>query len=325
MGYSNKSYAQAKAILDARRDKAQEEAQKNKDLIYAAVPEIKEIDGLLSSTAADLAIEIAKGPQNIEERINSIKEKNLALQARKKELLKANGYPEDHLKIKYHCEKCQDSGYVLTHICDCFKKELARCTLENSGIGKLAQTQSFESFDLKYYAQNTQELAIMRENFNNLKQYAEEFKLTSSSLMLMGKTGLGKTHLTTSVAKRIIEKGYDVVYDTAQNIMEDFQYERFSRGYGYSDDEKKTDKYFECDLLIIDDLGTEMVNNFTLSVIYNLINTRINKSKPMIISTNLSNKELMERYEERVTSRFMGEFSFVRFYGSDVRLQKLMK
>ena len=164
-------------------------------------------------------------------------------------------------------------------------------------------------------------------NNNNLAYVAslavaERPAKTYNPLFLYGGSGLGKTHLSTSIAKVLIERGFDVVYDSAQNIISDFEYERFGRGYGDMSD-SRTDKYFDCDMLIIDDLGTEMANQFTVSCLYNIINTRINHSKSMIISTNLAQNEIRERYTDRITSRLFGDFMVMKFTGKDIRLQKL--
>ena len=140
--------------------------------------------------------------------------------------------------------------------------------------------------------------------------------------MFYGTTGLGKTHLSTAIAKEVIDRGFDVVYTTAQDMFEAFEGVKFSRNYSSSQD-NQTDKFFECDLLIIDDLGTEFSNQFTVSCLYNLINTRINSEKPMIINTNLNQNDLRERYADRITSRLFGEFSVMCFFGKDIRLKKL--
>ncbi len=323
MGYNKKAYIQTKEIFKAREDRAREDAFMRKCEVEAAVPEIREINVALASTGADIAIELAMGSHNIEERINALRDKNLALQTRRAQLLVANGYPDDYLKPKFNCDKCEDSGFVGTRICDCFHREVVENTIRSSGIGGLVDKQSFETFDLKYYSQDLRTLNMMKGIYTTLKEYAEGFTPARKSVLMMGGTGLGKTHMSTAIAKTVIEGGYDVVYDTVQNILGDFEYERFGRGYNTDSDEKRTDKYFECDLLIMDDLGTELTNSFTVSCLYNLINTRINKHLPVIINTNLTHKELKERYEERITSRLMGEFVIMPFTGTDIRQQKM--
>ncbi len=323
MGYNKKSYIQTKEIFKAREDKARDDAFMRKCEVETKIPEVRQINNLLASTGAEIAIELAKGSQNIEERINALRDKNLALQEKRAQLLIANGYTADYTKPKFNCDKCQDSGFVGIEMCECFHREVVENTIRNSGIGALVDRQSFDNFDLKYYSSDPRVLTIMKNVFETLREYAEGFTTERKSVMMMGGTGLGKTHLSTSIAKVVIEQGYDVVYETVQNIMSDFEYERFGRGYNTDAEEKKTDKYFNCDLLIMDDLGTELTNNFTVSCLYNLINTRINNHLPVIINTNLTHKELKERYEDRITSRLMGEFKVMPFAGTDIRQQKI--
>ncbi|MBQ4601656.1 MAG: ATP-binding protein, partial [Clostridia bacterium] len=258
MGYNKKAYIQTKEIFKAREDRARNDAFMRKCEVEAAIPEVKQINNALASTGAEIAIELAKGSHNIEERINALRDKNLALQEKRAQLLVANGYPADYTKPKFKCEKCQDSGYVGTKLCECFHREVVENTIRNSGIGALVDRQSFDNFDLKYYSADPGTLSEMKYNLEILREYAEGFTTNRSSVIMMGATGLGKTHMSTAIAKVVIEKGYDVVYETVQNIMSDFEYERFGRGYNTDAEEKKTDKYFNCDLLIMDDLGTEL-------------------------------------------------------------------
>lgn len=323
MGYNKKSYLETKELFRKREQKARDDALLRKEEVYSAVPEIKDIDRLLASTAAEIAIEIAKGKYELEQRIDSLKDKNLALQKKRGEILVANGYPADYTKIKYQCERCEDTGAVGTSTCECFHREVVKASIRNSGIGALVDSQSFDSFELRYYANDKNVLSVMRDNFETLKAYADTFTEDSSSMLFIGPTGLGKTHLSTSIARCVIEKGYDVVYDTAQNVFSDFEYERFGRGYSSRDEDSRTDKYFDCNLLIIDDLGTEVTNAFTVACLYNLINSRTNSNKPTIINTNLNNNELKQRYDDRITSRLLGEFAIVMFSGTDIRQLKM--
>ena len=188
--------------------------------------------------------------------------------------------------------------------------------------------QDFESFSLDYYKGSIEEMSTMRKNFKDLYDYAHGFSLNENenapaSLLLLGATGLGKTHLSTAVARVVIERGYDVFYNSAVGMLSDFEYRRFGNGLAEENDD--TARYTEADLLIIDDLGTEVVNQFTLSCLYYVINTRLNLQKPTIINTNLMPAELRKTYTDRISSRLMGEFEVVRFCGVDVRRQKLEK
>ena len=139
----------------------------------------------------------------------------------------------------------------------------------------------------------------------------------------MGGTGLGKTHLSSAVAKRVIERGYDVFYTGAVDLFSQFEYQRF-KSY-YQDENETVQRYFDCDLLIIDDLGTELINQFSVSTLYNLINSRISRKKPVIVSTNLSKNDIMQKYTDRITSRMFGEYIILPFVGEDIRKQKIMQ
>lgn len=203
------------------------------------------------------------------------------------------------------------------------KEALTLAGIENSGFSALIKEQSFENFSLDYYSKNIQHCEIMRRNRDFLMDYADNFDpRKSQSILLMGGTGLGKTHLSSALAKRVIEKGNDVFYTGAIDLFSQFETQRFK---SYSNEPNELiERYFECDLLIIDDLGTEMVNQFSVSTLYNLLNDRLSRRKPTLISTNLSNEEIQKKYTDRITSRMFGEYNVLVFMGTDVRAQKLM-
>ena len=162
--------------------------------------------------------------------------------------------------------------------------------------------------------------ALAEKALATARAFAGDFDKKKTNLLLLGGTGLGKTHLSTAIAREAIERGFDVVYETAQGLLAAAEQDRFHSGYGES--EKQMDKYLSCDLLIVDDLGTELTNQFSVSVLYNLLNTRINNGKSMIISTNLGEKNLLERYDDRIASRLFGEFFPLLLRGRDIRLAK---
>jgi DNA replication protein DnaC len=186
-------------------------------------------------------------------------------------------------------------------------------------MGRLIERQSFENFDLERYAYDKDVYDRAKSNLRDAKKYAECFPKVPPVLLLMGKTGTGKTHVSTAIAKTLIERGFEVLYDSAQNIVAAFEADRFKSGYGPY--EPKGDKYLECELLILDDLGTEFVNQFTLSCLYNLINTRQNKGLATIISTNLPATEILQKYEDRIYSRIIGSSTrILAFVGKDRRV-----
>lgn len=276
-----------------------------------------ECDALLSGTGLRI---LAASLGRDSESLDTIHAEYDMIAKRKRELLLKSGYPADYCDIKYHCEKCSDTGYVGIDICECLKKEIVKASLESSGLYSLTQSQSFDTFSLDYYEKNDK--MIMSRNLAILKSYAQSFEAgASDSFLFIGGTGLGKTHLSTSVARAVIERGAYVVYESAVMLFADFEAKQFGRS-GLRDEAEDTEKYLDCDLLIIDDLGCEMTNQFTLLCLYNILNTRIIKHKSTIISTNLSQSDLRKRYSDRVTSRIFGELKPLLFSGSDIREQK---
>lgn len=312
-GYDN--YQKVKEQLETRRENAMREAEARDAELRIESPEIRQIDSELTGTGLLLFKTACAGGD-----LTAIKERNTALVKKRREVLVSLGYPEDYSEIKYSCPKCCDTGYVGQKICSCFREALIKENIRSSGIGNLIEKQSFDNFDLSIYEDDATKKE-MAHNLKEAKKYADEFSRDSKNLLLIGTTGTGKTHLTTAIAKTVIENGFEVLYDSAQNIVAAFEYDRFKSGYGQY--EARGEKYLECELLILDDLGTEFSNQFTVSCIYNLLNTRLNKGLPTIISTNLGAGELLSRYEDRIYSRILGQDTVVlRFLGKDKRLSR---
>jgi len=239
----------------------------------------------------------------------------------KRNLLLQNGYPADYCDVTYFCEKCSDTGYCGIEICNCLKKEIVKASLEDSGLYSLTSSQTFDSFSLDYYENHDR--IVMEQNVKMLRSFSETFvPEKSDSFLFVGGTGLGKTHLSSAVATSVIKRGAYVVYESAIKIFGDFEVRQFSRNQA---DEEDTERYFDCDLLIIDDLGCEMTNQFTVSCLYHLINSRMLRRQSTIISTNLSQNELRKRYSDRIISRIFGEFKPLLFQGSDIREQKIRR
>lgn len=319
MSFNRENYVKVKTAFAEKKRQAELKAESLRTMLRQRSPEIDEVEKRLGSIAPRLFAEAMKGSENIEQRVAILRAENLALLSLREELLEKMGYPKDAFEVKYECNVCNDEGSVGGKMCSCMRKELILEGFRSSGLGKLVQKQSFDTFDLEYCRDSEATYEDMKEIYELSKAYADGFTPGSDSLLFVGGTGLGKTHLCTAIGKRVIENGYDVVYETAQNIFSDFEKEKFGKG----DDKPSTDRYFECDLLLIDDLGTEMSTQFTVSVLYNLINTRLNKELPMIINTNLNSSELIKRYDQRIYSRLMGEFICRLFKGTDVRMKKL--
>lgn len=320
MGYSAEQYRAAKDAIDRRRRQAIAESEDRRAALHKDSPEIAEIDVALSKTGAALFRAALEGGRE-GEAFRRVMEENKTLREVRSELLASLGLPADYTEVHYACPACGDTGYVDIHMCDCLRRELAREGLRLSGLGSLVRTQSFESFSLSYYEKDPEAHRRMKRNLKIARDYAATFSRESESLLFFGRTGLGKTHLSTAIAEAVIEKGFSVQYDSAANIFEDFTHDRFKNAR----DERppRADKYYEADLLIIDDLGAEATTQLSVSFLYNLLNSRINDGLPTIINTNMSEDELLHRYDDRITSRILGEFRPITFVGEDVRRQKL--
>lgn len=318
MGYNRADFIRIKGEYLKKYQKARANADARAREIYLEIPRIKEIDAELSGTVLEIMSAITKGKENAEDALESVKAKNKALIFERETLLIKAGYPADYTDVHYECEKCNDSGYLDGRMCDCMRKALILAGYESSGLGRLIRTQSFENFSLDYYKTGSGNYELMKKYYNALRNFAESFTSDSSkSFLFLGGTGLGKTHLSTAVAKIVIDKGYDVLYVSAIDMFADFEKKQFGNG------EDNTERYFECDLLIIDDLGTELTNQFTVSCLYNVINSRINTARSTFINTNLTQKEIEAKYSERITSRLFGEYYPLLFSGVDIRKQKI--
>ncbi len=326
MSYSNETVTKAKAILKKRKDKAEHNALIRKVEATAKIPELGECDEILSSAGLSVAKAIGMGA-DIEEHIKQISEINLSVQAKVRKLLKENGYPEDYLEIRYSCPKCNDTGFEGIYFCECYKNLLKEIALNKLASVSTSAGCTFDNFDLNYYPLPVDpNLGISPRNrmtalLEYCKCYAEDFDTESESLYMHGATGLGKTHLSLAIANEVTKKGFQVVYDTAQNIFSSLEKEKFS----YNNSYERENEILGCDLLIIDDLGSEFITNFTTAALYNIINTRINRSKPVIISTNLTEEELEAKYTQRVTSRIIGNYASLLFVGRDIRQLKRNK
>ena len=325
MGYSSENVKKIKELYENKYKKAQDEAYARKAELWVAIPEVRELDKAIYSLGLKGVKATVDGGEDASQKILEFKKQSLELQKARAELLISKGYPADYTSVHYECEKCYDTGYNENGMCDCMKRALIMASYESSGLGRLMKQQTFESFSLDYYKSNAENYEKMKHNFEYIKGFAETFSTDKCvNIAMFGGTGLGKTHLSTAAAKTIIDKGFDVLYVSALGMISDFEKERF--GSGYSDTEvDNLGRYYDCDLLILDDVGTEVTNQFTVSVLYNVINTRLSKGRSTVISTNLTPSELRARYWDRIASRIFGEYIPLVFEGTDIRMQKLLE
>lgn len=326
MGYNKENFKRVRADFATKALRAHEEADLRREEAHRAIPALKALDDRLSELGVRIMQE-AFHTDSFQKELAMLREENVRARKERELLLTGNGFPSDYTEPHYECECCCDTGFVGIKMCTCMRRALVSAGMASSGLSTLMMKQSFDNFSLDYYKGTPEEYRVMSENYRNLRAYAQNFSIESgkpmpSSLLFLGGTGLGKTHLSTSIARVVIENGYDVFYNSAVGMISDFETRRFGNGIA-SEGTDDTQRYVECELLIIDDLGTEVVNQFTLSCLYHVLNTRLNLGKPTIVSTNLMPKDLRKLYSDRIASRLTGEFEVVPFYGTDVRKQKL--
>ncbi len=326
MGYSKDTTAYVNELFEQKRKKASAELLEKKAELYSAVPRLKEIEKLLSDSGLNAVRCVISKTKNVSDVIEKLRDENLKLQQERSMILKSLNLPEDYLELSYSCKICQDEGFVEGKMCECYMRELKRHAYNNLNKSSHLQLSDFSLFNLNYYPDTVpagSSVSIrnrMEQIYNYCLTYSKNFNPKSGSILMSGATGLGKTFLSLSIASAVIEKGYGVIYSSAQNLLNTLEKEKFS-----NTDSNTLNDIFDCDLLIIDDLGTEFSTAFTVSTVYNIINTRINMCKPVIISTNLSLSELQETYSERIVSRFIGEYTILKFAGNDIRQIKKME
>lgn len=323
MPYSQDVYNRAIQVLERRREQANTEAQERFDEISEKLPELEKIQRELARIGLNIS-KVFLYSSDKQADIKQLMQESLSLQERKKAVLTKNGYSENALDVQYTCPVCNDTGFIKNRRCKCHTELLK--DIERSRIAKIAPIEdcTFDTFDVNYYPQQIMENGISpRDKAEKIKnscgKYAVNFNTSAKSIMFMGGTGLGKTHLSLAIANVVINKGYSVVYGTAQNILRDLQNENFGRDDALLYYEKAV---LTCDLLIIDDLGTEYKNAYTAACLYNIINSRLGAKLPTIISTNFSLDELEEKYDQRITSRITGEYRQLVLVGNDIRYMK---
>ncbi|MGI5895733.1 MAG: ATP-binding protein [Oscillospiraceae bacterium] len=326
MAPDHKLYARAVDQLSARRERAFAEWNRRTDEIAQKVPEISALQKELTGTNVKLTKIIIEHPENAKELIDELRVRNVEAQDMMRKLLQWHGYPEDYLTVHFTCPKCEDTGFVNGVRCGCLNEILRNLSVDELNSVSPLQLCDFSTFELYYFSsQPDPRLGVVpRETMGKIlaycQKYADTFTMSSPSIMMLGATGLGKTHLSLAIAKQVILKGYHVLYCTAQDILRKIEREHFSRSI-VEDETLQT--VLDADLLILDDLGAEYNTPFNVSSVYNIINTRMNFGKPTIISSNLTSQELEERYTERVVSRLLTQYTYLRFIGEDVRQLKL--
>ncbi len=329
MGYDATVLRRATQRLETQRRDREERTAALRKKLFAQVPELGDIDRQLKGTILDIISSALNRGSDPTPALQVIRDKNMDLQRRQAQLLQEAGYPPDALDDVPACKKCGDSGWIGGQMCDCLRTLCAQEQVKE--LSKLLDLgeQSFDAFSLDWYSPLPWpgERVSPRENmeliYDICVNYAQKFgRFYFKNLFLTGDPGLGKTFLSACMARTVAENGFSVVYDTAVNLFAQFEAQKFQRDEDAQDD---TRRYLACDLLILDDLGSELTTPFVQSALYTLVNTRLSAGLATIISSNLTMDGVRARYNGQTASRLEGEYRVLRFYGEDIRLQRKAK
>ena len=323
MGYSTEVLARARARLAEAKADRESENQHHLSYAYEQVPRLREIDRQLRLTLAMAAQAVFSSGGDVQSAMNAAKEKNLALQEERANLVNLY-FEEGYLDDSPICTRCGGNGYVGSAMCECLAelcRQEQRKELTFLSVGR----ESFDQFRLEYYPDREDPKfgvnirTVMEKTYTTCRKYAYGFTEKSGNLLFSGDTGLGKTFLSACIARTVADRGFSVVYESAGHLFSHLERAKFS---GDEQAREAANKYYDCDLLIVDDLGTEMPGQFTTAALYALVNDRLLAGKPMIISTNLNTEDLARRYSAQIASRLRGSFTRVAFLGDDIRVKK---
>ena len=298
---------------------------KRREEIKNKYPEILELDTTIQKLCLNLSMAALRGITDQNE-LNNIKEEITDLRAKKYEMLVSHGYNPDYLNLHYNCPKCKDTGCIGIDKCSCFKSKLIKLYYKDSDLEEAVKTNNFKNFNINLYSNHklNDERYTPRKNIEDILEYITgeylpNFKNSNTNLLFYGNSGTGKTFLSWCIAKELLDKGFLVVYKTSDDLL------RALKDIKFNNDTDLENLLINCDLLIIDDLGSEQITDFSSTELFTLINKKILKNKKMLISTNLSLPLISKRYSERISSRIIGEFKLFKFFTEDIRIQLNLK
>ena len=314
--------ARARAALERRREQnAREQASREREL-YARLPQAAAMDAQLRAQMVELFGHTLRHGTDPTAELTQLRERNLRLQEERAALLRANGYPADYSEPIFTCPRCRDTGYLADgSVCDCLMTLYNEETTRD--LSTLLQTgeERFDNFDLSLYEGEAR--AQMAQTLRLCRQFAENFTPGAPNLLLQGSTGLGKTFLSGCIARAVADAGFRVAYESAAAALGAFETAKFQRFNEAGEQAAETvEQYLSCDLMILDDLGTEMISPYSISALYTLINTRLAREKTTIISTNCTDADLKRNYTPQILSRLEGEYLALPFAGRDIRQVK---
>ena len=299
---------------------------KHYETAYAKLPELKMVHQSMSELSVKQARKLLEGDENaLQELKNQIK----LLSKQAKDLLVAGGFPANYLEPVYDCPDCKDTGYIDNKKCHCFQKAVIDMLYTQSNLKNILQEENFDTFSLSYYSANhidpktgTSSLSNMQKAYTAARDFVDTFGREFRNLFLYGDTGVGKTFLSNCIAKELIDRSHSVIYLSSFELFDTLAKSKFGKAETAN---QMNEHIFDCDLLIIDDLGTELANSFTVSQLFLCLNERLLRRKSTIISTNLSLESLVDIYSERTFSRITSNYTMLKLTGDDIRIKKKLR
>ena len=326
MAFDKNIAASVAESFGAKKQAREELILKRRSELYIKIPELKALEDEIARVSFKTFLKVADG-FDPEKAALSIKADVDSLTKKRDNLIMGAGYDKNYLNPSYDCPLCKDEGFLDNTYCNCFRKELIKRTFAESNLANLSDN-TFDKFSFNWYSDEAEPGEISpRKNiekiFSECKKFAENFENINDNLLLTGPSGLGKTFLSSAIATKLINDGVNVIYQSSSVVFSLLDRVKFSKNTSESDlytAERLLDSY----LLILDDLGTEFITEFSVSELFRILNTRILTGKKTVINTNLSLNDLKKIYSERILSRILGSFVILKFYGKDIRFLKKM-
>lgn len=328
MALNNSQYDIVMRIYDKRRFENNHLRELRIQEVYDKVPRVKEIEAAIASTAVRRARKLLFKDEETE-LARTLSDNIASLAREKEELLISNGFSSNYMELWYDCPDCRDTGYIGNTKCKCFRQAVIDMLYTQSNLKQILVNENFSAFTLEYYDNTTANPITGLTPYQNMQkvhrtclQFTEDFP-DSQNLLFYGETGTGKTFMTNCIARELIEKSFSVIYLTAISLFDLFERQAFGTDPDDTMSTRDLEQYlFDCDLLIIDDLGTESPNSFTNSRLFYCLNERLLRNKSTIISTNLTLDTINGLYSERIASRILSNYTLLKLYGDDIRMKK---
>lgn len=324
MGLKNSQYQAIMREYEQKQLLSRDTLARHYAEVYTRSPEFQSLDESISILSVQYGKRLLNGDDLA---VESLKSELAILRKQKDELLQSCGFPSDYLEPSYECSQCRDTGYIDNQKCRCFKAAASRLLYEQSNLKEILKTENFNSFSMKYYSDNyidpksgRSSLSVMKDALAVCKDFIRTFDQEHKNLFLYGSVGVGKTFLSNCIAKELMDAGFSVIYYSAPALFNMFAQSTFHKD---DTDAQNIRHYaFDCDLLIIDDLGTEFTNSFIVSQLFTCVNERLLNKKSTVISTNLSLDSLADLYTERSFSRITSNYIMLKLIGDDIRIKK---